>query len=101
MAMLFIKHNLGVVASIAVRVAVMYAGEIVERAPVDRLFANPTHPYTELLLRSIPRVDQDAAGLSAIPGQVPPISAMPKGCRFAPRCPLREPECSARDPHLV
>ena len=67
------KSNLGVVASIADRVAVMYAGEIVELAPVDRLFASPTHPYTELLLRSIPRVDQDAAALSAIPGQVPPI----------------------------
>src|SRR5260370_15382152 len=77
MAMIFITHNLGVVASIADRVAVMYAGEIVEIAPVDQLFARPTHPYTELLLRSIPRVDQDASALSAIPGQVPSIAAMP------------------------
>jgi peptide/nickel transport system ATP-binding protein len=101
MAMIFITHNLGVVASIADRVAVMYAGEIVETAPVDELFARPTHPYTELLLRSIPRVDRDAAGLSAIAGQVPSISAMPSGCRFAPRCPMREDACTRRDPPLV
>jgi peptide/nickel transport system ATP-binding protein len=101
MAMIFITHNLGVVASIADRVAVMYAGEIVETAPVGELFARPTHPYTEMLLRTIPRVDEDTSGLAAIPGQVPPISAMPSGCRFAPRCFLREPACEARDPELV
>ena len=101
MSVIFITHNLGVVASIADRVAVMYAGEIVELAPVAELFARPTHPYTELLLRSIPRVDRDTTGLSAIPGQVPSIAAMPKGCRFAPRCPLREPECTMRDPELA
>ena len=101
MAMIFITHNLGVVASIADRVAVMYAGEIVETAPVNELFARPTHPYTELLLRSIPRVDRDATGLSAIAGQVPSIGAMPSGCRFAPRCPLREEVCTRRDPPLV
>jgi peptide/nickel transport system ATP-binding protein len=101
MAMIFITHNLGVVASIANRVAVMYAGEIVEIAPVDEIFAHPTHPYTELLLRSIPRVDRDAGGLSTIAGQVPAISAMPSGCRFAARCPHREPACTTRDPVLV
>jgi peptide/nickel transport system ATP-binding protein len=101
MAMIFITHNLGVVASIADRVAVMYAGEIVEAAPVNDLFARPTHPYTELLLRSIPRVDRDTGGLSAIAGQVPSIAAMPSGCRFAPRCPLREDVCTQRDPSLV
>ena len=101
MAMIFITHNLGVVASIADRVAVMYAGEIVEIAPVNELFARPTHPYTELLLRSIPRVDRDAVGLSAIAGQVPSIGAMPSGCRFVARCPLRESICSERDPLLV
>jgi peptide/nickel transport system ATP-binding protein len=100
MAMIFITHNLGVVASIADRVAVMYAGEIVEIAPVDALFARPTHPYTELLLRSIPRVDRDTGGLSAIAGQVPSIGAMPPGCRFAARCPLREELCTLRDPLL-
>ena len=101
MAMIFITHNLGVVAAIADRVAVMYAGEIVETAPVDDLFARPTHPYTEALLSTIPRVDRDSAGLSAIPGQVPPISAMPPGCRFAPRCGLREPQCEAASPVLA
>jgi len=101
MAMIFITHNLGVVASIANRVAVMYAGEIVETAPVDEIFVHPTHPYTELLLRSIPRVDRDAGGLSTIAGQVPAISAMPTGCRFAPRCPHREDACTTRDPLLV
>jgi peptide/nickel transport system ATP-binding protein len=101
MAMIFITHNLGVVASIADRVAVMYAGEIVEIAPVGELFARPTHPYTELLLRSIPRVDRDAGSLSTIAGQVPPIGAMPPGCRFAPRCPLRAQICTERDPMLV
>ena len=101
MAMIFITHNLGVVASIADRVAAMYAGEIVEIAPVNELFARPTHPYTELLLRSIPRVDRDTGGLSVIAGQVPAIGAMPSGCRFAPRCPLRQPICTARDPILV
>jgi oligopeptide/dipeptide ABC transporter ATP-binding protein len=99
--MIFITHNLGVVASIADRVAAMYAGEIVETAPVDDLFDHPTHPYTELLLRSIPRVDRDMGGLTTIAGQVPAISAMPSGCRFAPRCPLRQPVCTQRDPVLV
>jgi peptide/nickel transport system ATP-binding protein len=96
LAMLFITHNLGVVASIADRIAVMYAGEIVELATVDRLFAEPTHPYTEALLRSIPRVDRDATELKPIPGQVPPLTAMPPGCRYADRCPLRVPRCDER-----
>jgi peptide/nickel transport system ATP-binding protein len=101
MAMIFITHNLGVVASIADRVAVMYAGEIVETASVERLFERPTHPYTELLLRSIPRVDRDMGGLETIPGQVPAISRMPAGCRFRERCPLSQPICAERDPLLV
>ena len=100
MAMIFITHNLGIVASIADRVAVMYAGEIVEMASVDEIFARPTHPYTELLLRSIPRVDRDAGSLSTIGGQVPAIGLMPAGCRFASRCPFRQPVC-AHDPPLV
>jgi peptide/nickel transport system ATP-binding protein len=101
MAMIFITHNLGVVASIADRVAVMYAGEIVEMAPVERLFERPTHPYTELLLRSIPRVDRDMGGLETIPGQVPAISRMPKGCRFRERCPAAQPVCAKKDPVLA
>ena len=80
----------------------MYAGEIVEVAPVNELFAHPTHPYTELLLRSIPRVDRDTGGLSTIAGQVPAIGAMPSGDSGPPwRCPLRQPVCTTRDPVLV
>jgi peptide/nickel transport system ATP-binding protein len=101
MAMIFITHNLGVVASIADRVAVMYAGDIVELASVDDLFAAPLHPYTEALLHSIPRVDRDAIDLKPIPGQVPPITAMPVGCRYAERCPLRVARCTVEVPPLV
>jgi oligopeptide/dipeptide ABC transporter ATP-binding protein len=93
MAVLFITHNLGVVAQIADRVAVMYAGEIVEQGPVQRIFAAPAHPYTRALFAAIPRLDQPGQQLSAIPGRVPPLDAMPPGCRFAPRCPLRRAGC--------
>ena len=98
MAMIFITHNLGVVASIADRVAVMYAGDIIEVATVEALFAHPVHPYTEALLSSIPRVDRDAGDLQPIAGQVPPITAMPAGCRYADRCPLRVARCAEMPP---
>ncbi|MDN5005681.1 ABC transporter ATP-binding protein [Bradyrhizobium sp. GCM10027634] len=93
MAMLFITHNLGVVAQIADRVAVMYAGQIVEEAPVHEIFAAPAHPYTHALFSAIPRMDRAEQALAAIPGRVPPLNDMPKGCRFAPRCPLRREGC--------
>ncbi len=93
MAMLFITHNLGVVAQIADRVAVMYAGQIVEQAAVGAIFARPAHPYTRALFAAIPRMDRDAQELAAIPGRVPPLDAMPDGCRFAPRCPLVRQGC--------
>ena len=95
MAMLFITHNLGVVAQIADRVAVMYAGQIVEEAPVREIFTQPAHPYTRALFSAIPRMDRAEQVLAAIPGRVPPLDAMPKGCRFAPRCPLRREGCEA------
>jgi peptide/nickel transport system ATP-binding protein len=93
MAMLFITHNLGVVAQIADRVAVMYAGQIVEQATVAAIFARPAHPYTRALFAAIPRMDRDAQELAAIPGRVPPLDAMPAGCRFQPRCPLARDGC--------
>ncbi len=100
MAMVFITHNLGVVALIADRVAVMYAGEIVELASVDALFARPVHPYTEALLAAMPRVDQDSESLKPIAGTVPQIRAMPKGCAFANRCPLAIDRCVQESPAL-
>ena len=97
-SLVLITHDLGVVATIADRVGVMYAGEMVELAQTGELFAAPRHPYTEALLRAIPRADRDTATLQAIEGQVPPIYAMPPGCRYAPRCPLREEVCEQPPP---
>ena len=92
MAMLFITHNLGVVAQIADRVAVMYAGQVVEEGRVTDIFAQPAHPYTRALFAAIPRAAQP---LSAIPGRVPALDAMPPGCRFQARCPMAGPGCEA------
>ncbi len=92
MSMIFITHDLGVVAHVADRVAVMYAGTIVETAPVKELFKQPAHPYTRALLKSIPRLDRDNGDLAPIQGMVPAIDQMPKGCRFFDRCP-RKAEC--------
>ena len=103
MAILLITHAMGVVAENAQRVAVMYAGKVVEEAPVAELFANPRHPYTQGLIRSIPRVDAQAAGrtrLAQIPGTVPSLLDPPAGCRFSPRCPLVVDACTADDPAL-
>jgi len=101
MAMIFITHNLGVVALIADRVAVMYAGEIVETAPVSELFNHPAHPYTEALLAAMPRVDVKSEAIRPIPGQVPSIQAMPRGCAFAARCPLKIERCEQDAPRLA
>ena len=99
-AIILITHDLGVVAELADEVAVMYAGRIVERAAVDRLFAEPQHPYTIGLLGSIPRLHRERERLAAIEGQVPnPLSAIP-GCRFEPRCPFAVDECRRADPPL-
>ena len=87
-AIILITHDLGVVAEVCDEVAVMYAGEIVERAPVDELFANPQHPYTVGLLGSIPRLGRRAAHLATIEGMVPNMANPPPGCRFAARCPF-------------
>lgn len=100
-AIILITHDLGVVAEICDEVAVMYAGEIVERAAVDALFANPQHPYTVGLLGSIPRLDRRTTHLATIEGMVPNMAAPPKGCRFAARCPFAEVACTAAPPPLL
>ncbi len=101
MSMIFITHDLGVVAWIADRVAVMYAGEIVEVAGVKDIFEQPRHPYTEALLRSIPRVDRRVQDLQSIPGQVPSIDRMPPCCRYAARCDLKADICEQQAPELT
>ena len=100
MAMLIITHDLGVIAEIADEVVVMYAGKIVESAPVDALFTDPQHPYTIGLLGSIPRIEVDRERLSTIEGSVPSPNNQPKGCRFAPRCPFADPRCHVEPPPL-
>jgi peptide/nickel transport system ATP-binding protein len=100
-AIILITHDLGVVAEICDHVAVMYAGEIVEYAPVDALFATPQHPYTIGLLGSIPRLDAKAEELAAIEGMVPSMAELPAGCRFAPRCPFVRERCRQASPPLA
>ena len=97
LAILLITHDLGVVAEVADRVAVMYTGKIVEESPVDDLFARPKHPYTEGLLRSVPKLTAEGVArahrLQTIEGVVPKPTDLPPGCHFAPRCPYRMPRC--------
>lgn len=101
MSVVFITHDLGVVAETCDYVSVMYAGQVVEYADVYTLFANPKHPYTIGLLNSLPRHDMDQQKLEPISGNVPSIRDMPAGCRFAPRCPAATDLCRARLPELV
>ena len=100
-AIMLITHDLGVVAETCDEVAVMYAGEIVERASVADLFARPQHPYTVGLLGSLPRLSEMRSRLAVIPGQVPTLTAALDGCRFAPRCPFVVPDCRTSAPLLV
>ncbi len=98
MAVLLITHDLGIVASRADRVAVMYAGRIVETAPTDRLFQHPAHPYTQALLASVPRLTGPLQRLTPIQGTVPNPDAWPAGCRFHPRCPYAFDRCQQQPP---
>ena len=99
LSLLFITHDLGVVAQIADRVAVMYAGRVVEEGPVADVLHNPRHPYTEGLLRAAPRLE--AAKLVPIPGSVPSLDSLPPGCAFAPRCSKHIPQCDSAVPSLL
>jgi len=93
LALIFITHNLGIVAKMCDQLAVMYAGHVVESGPVSRIFNAPAHPYTEALLNSIPRMSDDRERLTAIDGQPPDMSRLPPGCSFAPRCPRAFDRC--------
>ncbi|MFC8451720.1 ABC transporter ATP-binding protein [Kitasatospora sp. NPDC057223] len=100
MGLILITHDLGVVADVADKIAVMYAGRIVETAPVHELYANPAHPYTRGLLDSIPRLDQKGQELYAIKGLPPNLLRIPPGCAFNPRCPRAQDICRAEVPKL-
>jgi oligopeptide/dipeptide ABC transporter ATP-binding protein len=100
MAVLLITHNLGIVGDLADQLAVMYAGQIVESGPTREVLQNPLHPYTQALIESVPRLGAESERLHAIPGTVPQLSALPSGCRFHPRCPIVQPECSKSSVNL-
>src|SRR5579862_2962749 len=99
LSLLFITHDLAVVAQVADRLAVMYAGRIVEIGPTDEILRRPRHPYTEALLRASPQLG--SRRFAPIPGSVPPLDARPPGCAFEPRCGFRREECSAKMPELL
>jgi len=100
LALILISHDLGVLAETCDRIAVMYAGRIVESGPVERVFATPQHPYTKLLLDSLPVIGGERGLAPPIPGGPPDPSDPPPGCRFNPRCPFAAERCSAEDPAL-
>ncbi|WP_066252965.1 ABC transporter ATP-binding protein [Neobacillus drentensis] len=101
MSVIFITHDLGVVAEVCTRVVVMYLGQVVEEADVEELFARPYHPYTKGLMKSIPQMDGDRSqNLHVIEGTMPSLHDMPKGCRFASRCPYADEQCKEQAPKL-
>jgi oligopeptide/dipeptide ABC transporter ATP-binding protein len=98
LALIFITHNLGIVAKMCDQLVVMYAGRVVESGPVSRVFNTPVHPYTQALLNSIPRMSDNRQRLTAIEGQPPDLSALPRGCAFAARCPAAFDRCRKETP---
>jgi oligopeptide/dipeptide ABC transporter ATP-binding protein len=100
MAILLITHNLGLVGDLAHRVAVMYAGQVIETGPAAAILRRPAHPYTRALIQSVPALGAGASRLTAIPGTVPQLGALPPGCRFHPRCPIARPDCARVAPEL-
>ena len=101
MAVLLITHDLGVVAETADRVAVMYAGQVVEYCDVNAAFKRPLHPYTAGLLHALPRLGEKRESLRVIPGNVPNPARFPNACRFHPRCPVAQPRCREIDPPML
>jgi peptide/nickel transport system ATP-binding protein len=101
MSILLITHNLGIVGDMADRVAVMYAGQVVEMSPARELLKRPLHPYTKALMNSVPKLSANLQRLLAIPGNVPTLGNFPSGCRFYPRCPSAHPECATTMPQLT
>jgi oligopeptide/dipeptide ABC transporter ATP-binding protein len=101
MSMIIITHDLSIITEVCDRVAVMYAGKIVEMGKTDEVVKNPKHPYTKGLLAAIPKLDAPRdVRLADIPGTVPPPDKWPKGCAFAPRCPIATEECKEKPPPL-
>ncbi|HXP76148.1 MAG TPA: ABC transporter ATP-binding protein [Stellaceae bacterium] len=100
LTVLFITHDLSIVASLCDRVTVMYAGRIVETGPVETVFSGPAHPYTASLLRAVPALGRGRAPLVQIPGSVPNMAAPPSGCAFHPRCAFADADCAAQDPAM-
>jgi peptide/nickel transport system ATP-binding protein len=101
MALVLISHDLGVVAEMADRVAVMYCGRVIEEASTAEIFDDPLHPYTRGLMQALPDLDGPRRKLASIPGTVPPPDRLPQGCSFAPRCALVQPSCEERHPELT
>ncbi len=101
MSLIFITHDFGIVAHMCDRVSVMYAGQIVESAPVSVIFDHPAHPYTSALLNAVPKLESKVDRLVSIPGQPPRLGHLPAGCRFAPRCARASEQCSQKEPPLT
>jgi oligopeptide/dipeptide ABC transporter ATP-binding protein len=101
-SIMLISHDLGVIATMAQKVAVMYAGSIIEYGTVNDIFDSPLHPYTKGLIGAIPRLDRDQERLDVIKGSLPNLIHLPEGCKFRERCPMAEPICStARPPRII
>jgi oligopeptide transport system ATP-binding protein len=101
LAVLLITHDLGVVADVADKITVMYAGQVVEQSPIADLYADPLHPYSRGLLSSIPRIDHKGEVLYAIKGLPPNLTKIPPGCSFAPRCEFAQDRCREGDPPIL
>jgi len=100
-SVIMITHDMGVVAEVADRVIVMYAGEVVEEGDVETIFNDPQHPYTQGLLASVPNVDREQEELTAIPGSMPSLNEKIEGCRFHPRCPFATEKCKLQHPSMT